>query len=335
MSLKDFKSVIDFSKSLNHPEMISEEVYNKAFHECAIDLKNQLKKFYEYCYTNQIDLNNIDNNFIISVLVIDSDMISYFKNILSWDLEIAINNKDIDVLHYILEFHCDFNEKIIRKLDNQEIYLYNTYQKSYSKDISDRILALIKISLELSMFIRNIIQKINIDRIKLFEILNKLIDNESEIVFLFTRLSKVNENNSDKDEAIFLLKKLELPMVNDIINRSQQFFAEQRWDISVAEIRKAFELTVTSLVCRILNNKGWNSPVKDGLEILLQNNVISSKSIKIHFNAPHTGLYGLLSIMGIHPDGSSTENFAKNDLEATYCLSLAKNGIIYLLNSYI
>ena len=128
--------------------------------------------------------------------------------------------------------------------------------------------------------------------------------------------------------------ELGLNQVNDCIERAEQFFNEERWDKTVVELRHAFEMVVTWLVRKVQHNSNWKSKTKDGLEILHQTGIITDEYFLKQLKAQNVGLYGFLSIKGHHPDGSSTDNLADSELEATYCKSLADAAIIYLLISF-
>lgn len=78
-------------------------------------------------------------------------------------------------------------------------------------------------------------------------------------------------------------------------------------------------------------NPNWKGPMKDGLQILKEHYIISDSYILNHFRAKEVGIYGILSIKGVHPEGVSTENLAQTDEEAQYCRNIGIAAIEYIL----
>lgn len=99
-------------------------------------------------------------------------------------------------------------------------------------------------------------------------------------------------------------------------------------------MRNCLEIVVNWIAKQLLGNQEWNATFTDGINILKDKGIISSDIIYNHIRTRTVGIYGVLSEMGVHPDGTSTSNFAKTNNEAMYCKDLASNIIIYLLENY-
>ncbi|MHA1201801.1 MAG: hypothetical protein ACTSQ4_04695 [Candidatus Heimdallarchaeaceae archaeon] len=332
-----FQSSISPSQSRHTEGILRGNNAIKDINEFLEKLKQDIFNFKESADFKTI----LDEKFEVKDSVVLHDLLTnwyrYLDNVFNIsDTTPTIESKDVETNSLSDFFYVTrkINSLTILNLDSCIVSCHNAYKYQYAKMNSDKIYKLIsnnnlvisKLRTELS-FVR-----LEVERIR--TLLRQLSLKSNEIVFHLQSLNDIFDSK-DVQPILNLFELFELNQAIDILTKSNQFYIEKRWDKSVHEIRICLEIIVNWAVIKVLNDSNWNSPLKDGLEILKQKGIINDEHILNHFRAKHVGIYGILSIKGVHPDGITNENLAQTEEEAQYCRNIGISVIEYLLKRMI
>ena len=335
LMLEDYVPTLDFTEQEAELNQLNEENCESYIKKWLENLKRDHDRFAKFLERENIIILECDENDLLALNMTIHSWIAYLVN--CFRVPPAYKIKYIDQLLTILpliDLIQQFNELAVKVIDGFQRPSSQRYQQTYIENQSEQVFKEIEEMGKLLMKLRDDIYTtpfpIN-DAYEGFSITAKCLNN---IHFLLNSLIRLNSERVSSSPINDLLVELGINQAKDCVEQAEQFFHEERWDKAVFEMRRAFEIVVTWLVRNVLNNSNWKSMTKDGLEILRQQGIITDDYILNQIKVKDVGLFGLLSIKGVHPEGCSINNLADSDLEATYCISLANAAIKYLLQSF-
>ena len=331
-----FKSKLDYEKQTNDQEQVNKdncEVYLKQWLE---SLNDDLVRFFKFIGTKNILSLELDDKDLLDLSSIIHQWVVYATNCFRLHRrceKISIEHELVAVIQ-LVEVVQQFNESTIKKVDEFQRPFSQRYLQTYITNQSNQLITEIE---KTGKILRELRIKIHLSPIPmkdLYERTFELMECLTHLIFLLKSLTRLNSQRARSSPISDFLAELGITQAKDCMARAVQFFDEERWDKTVFEMRRAFEIVVTWLVRKIQHDSNWKAPLKDGLHILRQKGIITDDFILNQIRVKDVGLHGLLSIKGVHPNGCSTENFADSDIEATYCMELANSAITYLLESF-
>ncbi len=308
--------------------------YQKTMTECS----EMLFDYFENTFLN-IDWSDTSIEFIQKMLRKSASGISFFHNCLIYikkDVPVRIQ-KFSAALRSCNNIHIRTIEQITTILDHYSHVRLMQFSHNRLLALLNQISTEIQVSDDLMMEIMRITRFIKIHA-KMGPTIIKFQDSISRLQGLFERLSLISilETSSELKAMIHDAK---FDLILSRIDESENNFTAKKWDESSAKMRQAFEILITNMTRTVLGDKMWKAPVKDGLQVLLENGVIMDQQTLNFIKTREVGFYGFISVKAIHelcelstPDTSS---LISSEVEAELCKNLTISVMTYLLRNFL